>query len=155
MVTKQEIENIIGPLLDDTDLFIVSTAVTPDGNVTVELDSDTVMDIDTCTRLTRALHDALGEKLDDCNVEVGSAGLTAPLRLPRQYTKNIGNELDLLTTDGRKFTARLTAVTPDGITVEQAVRVKEPGAKRPVTQLQSQTLPYALIKRATYRIDFK
>ena len=74
-----------------------------------------------------------------------------------QYEKHIGDNVDILTRDGRKFTARLEAVNPEGteITVAVSRKVKEPGMKRPQTVEQTETLAIADCKSVCYHFDFK
>ena len=52
--------------------------ITPDNRITVEIDSPTGVDIDECVRLTRAIESRFDRDADDYELEVGSAGLTAP-----------------------------------------------------------------------------
>lgn len=155
MIDKQQLAECVEHALEGTDVFIVEIKTSPDNNIVVELDSDSSMDVDTCARVTREIEAAFDREVEDYSLEVGSAGLTAPLRTERQYRKNIGNSLDILTADGRKFTALLTEVTPGGITVEVSRKVKEPGAKRPVMVQEPLELTYDNIKKATYHFDFK
>ncbi len=104
MIDKELIGGIVEKALEGTDNFLVEVKVTPDNSVTVEIDSMTGVDIDTCARLTREIESQVDREVEDYELEVGSAGLTSPLKVRRQYEKNIGNELEVLTKDGRKLT---------------------------------------------------
>lgn len=157
MIDKQTITDIIAPALEGTDCFLVDVTVSAANDIVVEIDSNTTVDIDTCARLTRLVEQTLDRDTEDYSLEVGSAGLTAPLRVRRQFEKNIGNEVEALTLDGRKLSGILSAVSADGSEVILTVvrKVKEPGAKRPVMVEEPLTLPVADTKYIRYKINFK
>ena len=82
---------------------MVDVRVTPDNNVTVEIDNPEGVDIDTCASLTRKIEARFNRDEDDYELEVGSAGLTSPFKVRGQYVKNVGNPVEVLTKDGRKI----------------------------------------------------
>lgn len=157
MIDKKQISDIVESQLEGTDAFLVEVRVTPDNVVTVEIDSMTGVDIDTCARITRAIEQQVDRDVEDYELEVGSAGLTAPLKVRRQYEKNIGNDLEVLTRDGRKITGRLISVSPDGgeFTLAVPQKVKEPGKKRPVVVEVEQIFAVADTKSVKYLLNFK
>ena len=155
MVDKKIIEQVVTEAIAGSDIFIVEIRVTPDNMVTVELDSTSGLDIDTCARITRAIEAAVDREIEDYELEVGSAGLTAPFKVPAQYVKNIGNDIEVLTRDGRKMTGRLTDVSGTEFTIEVSRKVKEPGAKRPSLVTEPVTLSMDNVKKACYLIQFK
>lgn len=155
MVDKHQVEQAVLEAINGTDIFIVEIKVTPDNRVTVELDSKSGLDIDTCARVTRAIEAAVDREIEDYELEVGSAGLTAPFKVPAQYEKNIGNDIEVLTRDGRKMSGKLIAVEGTDFTIEVSRKVKEPGAKRPVMITEPVTLSMDNVKKACYLIDFK
>ena len=157
MIDKHQIFRIVEKNLEGTDCFPVEVTVAPDNRVVVEIDSDTGVDIDICAALTRAIEAEVNRDVEDYELEVGSAGLTSPFKIKRQYDKNIGNEVEVLTRDGRKFTGTLTSVSPDGaeFTVEVIRKVKEPGQKRPKMVAEPLTIAVADCKYVKYSINFK
>lgn len=157
MIDSHEIEQIVATTLEGTDCFPVECTVSADNRITVEIDSDTGVDIDMCARITRAIEAAFDRDVEDYELEVGSSGLTSPLKIKRQYDKNIGNEVEVLTRDGRKLGGVLTAVADDGshFTIEVSKKVKEPGKKRPVIVAEPTELAVADCKYVKYVINFK
>lgn len=125
--------------LEGSTVFVTDITITPANDITVEIDSIEGVDIETCGNITRRIEEIFDRDVEDYSLEVGSAGITSPLKVRAQYTKNIGNDIEVLTADGRKLRGILTAVA-DGdaldsdieFTIEVTVKVKEPGAKRPV-----------------------
>ena len=55
---------------------------------------------------------------DDFSLEVSSPGLDEPLKLLRQYKKNVGREVEVITSDDVKKEGKLTEVTEEKITIE-------------------------------------
>ena len=156
MIDKELLRQSVERAIEGTDIFIVDIRVSADNNIVVELDSPESLDIDTCAAVSRAIEKDFDRDAEDYELEVGSAGLTAPFRVRGQYLKNVGNDIEVLTRDGRKLQGVLTAVGDDDtFTFEYPVKVKVPGAKRPVTRMQSETMPMADAKMVRYLISFK
>lgn len=155
MIDKNLLKQSVEKAIEGTGLFIVDISVSPQNSIVVELDSPDSIDIDTCAAVTRAIEKDFDRDVEDYDLEVGSAGLTSPFKVRGQYLKNIGSDIEILTRDGRKLHAVLTAVGDDSFTFEYPVKVKEPGAKRPVTVMQSETLPFDAAKSVRCTLSFK
>lgn len=155
MIEKSVIVNAVAKALEGTDVFPVEITVGKENRIVVELDSMQPMDIDTCAAVSRAIESVLDRDTEDFELEVGSAGLTSPFKVRQQYDKNIGNEVEVLTTDGRKFSGTLVETTDEGFTVEVARKVRKEGSKRPVTEMQPETVAYGQAKSVKYVINLK
>ncbi|MDE6223511.1 MAG: ribosome assembly cofactor RimP [Muribaculaceae bacterium] len=154
MIDKSLVEQVAREAIEGTDLFLVSVSVSADNRVVVEVDSRNYMDVDTCVELSHKIEAALDRDSEDFELEVGSAGLTSPFKVREQFDKNIGNEVAVLSRDGRKFTGTLVETTDEGFTVEVARKVKKEGQKRPVMELQPEKLAYGDAKSVKYVINF-
>lgn len=155
MIDRQLLTTTVEDAIKDTPLFIVDITVTPDNSITVEIDSPDGLDIDTCAEITRKIESVFDRDIDDYSLEVGSAGLTAPFKVRGQYLKNAGNQVEVLTKGGVKLKGTLTAVGDDDFTVTVEKKVKEPGAKRPITVEEPVNMKMADTKYVKYLIDFK
>jgi len=155
MIDRQLLTMTVEDAIKDTPLFIVDITVTPDNSITVEIDSPDGLDIDTCAEITRKIESVFDRDIDDYSLEVGSAGLTAPFKVRGQYLKNVGNQVEVLTKGGVKLKGTLTAVGDDDFTVTVEKKVKEPGAKRPITVEEPVNMKMADTKYVKYLIDFK
>ncbi|MGB5006087.1 MAG: ribosome maturation factor [Ferruginibacter sp.] len=117
----QAVEKLIGPLLFD-DIFLVSIKIKPTNNFKIYLDADSGLGIEKCIKINRALYkimEEMGMYPDgDFSLEVSSPGLDEPLKLLRQYKKNTGREVEVITNDDVKKEGRLTGVTEEKITIE-------------------------------------
>ena len=101
MDLKQKIEMIVAPLLEALDAFIVDIQIASrDQRKAIQLfvDTDAGITIDQCTELSRIIGEALDRQnvvQDSYVLEVSSPDLTKPLKLIRQYRKNVGRQFRL------------------------------------------------------------
>ena len=138
------------------DLFLVDVAISADNHIVVEIDSyEGSVSIDNCVAITRAVEQAFDRDKEDYELEVGSAGLTSPLKVKAQYVKNIGNDVEVHTTQGAKLKGVLSEVGDDTFTIKVAKKVKPEGAKRPVMVEEDVTIKYSETKYTKYLIQFK
>ena len=155
MIDKQQLTQTVEQAIEGTSIFIVDIKINPGNAIVVEIDSPESIDIDTCAKITRQIEATFDRDVEDYELEVGSAGLTAPFKVKGQYLKNIGNEVEVLTSDGRKLQGVLTAVSDNDFTIEVAKKVKEPGAKRPTLVMEPTTIEMSCTKSVKYLINFK
>lgn len=156
MIDKQLLTQTVNEMIDGTDIFVVDITVSPANDIVVEIDSPDGIDVDTCAAITRRVEEVFDREVEDYSLEVGSAGLTAPFKVRGQYLKNVGNEVEVLTRDGRKFTGILAEVEDDGhFTVEVPTRVKAEGDKRPHIEDVPVRLMPDECKSVKYVINFK
>ncbi len=118
----QTIEKLIAPLLVD-DIFLVSVKVKPINNYKIYLDADGGLGIEKCIKINRALYKIMEEMgmypEGNFSLEVSSPGIDEPLKLLRQYKKNIGRSVEVTTNNEEKKEGLLKEVTDDSITIEQ------------------------------------
>lgn len=155
MIDKKILTEVVEDAIKDTSLFLVDIQINPGNSIVVEIDSAEGVNIDSCAEITRKIEQAFDRDTEDYELEVGSAGLTSPFKVRGQYEKNIGNEVEVLTTDGRKLKGTLTEVDNETFTIEVTRKVKEPGAKRPVEIAEPITFNYSDTKYVKYLIQFK
>jgi ribosome maturation factor RimP len=95
MDIAQKIRELAESHLTDASHFVVDVVISKHRphKVSVFLDGDNGITIDHCSDLSRALSEDL-DKLDlireNYMLEVGTPGLDQPLKLKRQFVKNIG-----------------------------------------------------------------
>lgn len=154
MIDKNELQVFVEDQLKDSEYFLTDLKVSPSNEITVEIDSLTPGDIEECVRLTRAIEEAFDRDIEDYELEVGTAGLTSPLKVRRQYDKYVGRDLEVLTTDARKLHGLLQSVSDEGIVLVIQQKVKKEGAKKPVIESIETPIPFSLIKRAVYDLKF-
>ena len=92
--------------------------------------------------------------MEDFSLTVGSAGLTAPFKLPRQYRKVVGSQIEVTFPDGHRQKALLESAGDDEFEISYEKLVQEEGKKKKVRQTVRQTLKYSDIKSAKAVIKF-
>ncbi|MGG9970939.1 ribosome assembly cofactor RimP [Ferruginibacter sp. SUN002] len=123
--TITAIETLVHQILahiEAEDVFLVSIKIKPTNNIKVFLDADSGLSIDKCVKINRAMYKVVEEKgwYPDGNfsLEVSSPGIDEPLKLLRQYKKNIGRKVEVTLNDEKKTEGKLLEVTEEGITIE-------------------------------------
>lgn len=155
MIDKKALTNIIEAGLKDSDIFLVDVIINPGNAIVVEIDSATGTSIDECIRLTRLVEENFDRDKEDYELEVGSAGLTSPFKIKAQYDKNIGNDVEVLSGDGRKIKGILKEVNDTDFVVTTTKKVKLEGSKRPTEIEEDETFKYSEIKYTKYLMQFK
>jgi ribosome maturation factor RimP len=122
--TVKTVEGMVQAMLaGEQGYFLVDVRVKPTNNVKVFIDGDQGISIEKCVQVNRALYKKFEETglfpNGDFSLEVSSPGLDEPLKLHRQYKKNIGRQVELVLQDGSKMEGRLLEVSEDGIIVEE------------------------------------
>lgn len=154
MIDKKAIIDVVNEALACSDAFLVDVTVSGDNRIVVEIDSYSSVSIDDCVRLNGIIESHFDRDTEDYELEVGSAGLTSPLRVKAQYDKNVGNPVEVLTADGRKLKGELKEAGDTDFTIVVSHKVKPEGAKRPVMVDEDVTLKYDEIKYTKYLIEF-
>ena len=155
MIDKRVIEQLVEEKLASSSNYLVSVEVQPGNIIVVEIDNDDAVSIDDCVELNRYIEEHLDRDAEDFELEVGSAGITSPFKVLRQYKKNIGNEVEVLTKNGVKLTGLLKSADEEGFVVTVTKQVKPEGAKRKVTIEEDLPYTYNEIKYTKYLIRFK
>ena len=154
MIEKSLLKDFIEKQLEGSDYFLVDLQVNPGNRIEVTIDSENPVDIEECEKLTRAIENEFDRDKEDYELEVGSAGLTSPFKVRRQYEKYLGREVEVLPKDGKKITGMLKDVGDSTFTVLSRQKVKNPGMKRPVEEEVALTFPYDEIKYTKYLLKF-
>lgn len=154
MDTDQQIETVqklLQPLLFD-DIFLVDLKVRPVNNIKIFLDADSGLGIEKCIKINRALYKIMDEMgiypEGDFSLEVSSPGIEEPLKIHRQYVKNIGRFVEVTLNDESRKEGNLTAVNEEDIVIE----FTEGKGKKAVEQKLS--LPFTDIKTTKVQIKF-
>jgi len=155
MIDVAGIKKIVGEKLAGTDMFLVDIRQTPANEIEVLIDSDSVVGIDACVTLSRALNAAFDRDEEDFELTVASWGVGQPLKLLRQYKKIIGREVEVVLKDGGKLKGILTGADEESITVEYGQMVAVEGKKRKELQTVIRTLSLAEVKTTKEQINFK
>jgi ribosome maturation factor RimP len=152
-IEKRVKELIEEKISDRPELFLVEVRMLPNNKLIIHVDGDEGINIQDCAAISRHVGFHLEEEntIDRAyNLEVSSPGVGEPLRLKRQYDKNIGREVGVKLSSGEAKEGKLLSVTDQGIVIE--AKVKEKGKK---VQLVETNINFSDITETKVLISFK
>ena len=147
MIDKDLIRQTIEEKLASTDCFLVSLSISGDNQIMVEIDSETSVDLDFCVELTRYIEQHFDRDAEVYSLEICSYSITKPFVDRRQYRKNIGRKVEVLTEESRKIRGTLVAVDNDDFTLEIEEKELVEGQKRKKLVKKEITLLYNSVKQ--------
>ncbi len=154
MINESKIEDIIADKLQQDNMFVVELVVKPGNKINVVIDHENGVPISYCIELSRLIEENLDRDTEDFELEVSSAGIGQPLKVLGQYKKNIGREVEVLCTDGKKFEGKLVSVLEEGFEVEIEEKVKVEGKKRKELQVRTVNCKFDEVKQVKDIISF-
>jgi ribosome maturation factor RimP len=155
MIETALVRGIVEDYLAGSDAYWVTVGIAPDNKITVEIDNDQSVSIDDCIALTRHIESKLDRDKEDYELEVGSAGISQPFKVFRQYKKNIGKEVETLLKNGKKLSGILKDAGEENLILTVEKQVKPEGSKRKVVVEEDLTFNYSEIKYTKNIIRFK
>lgn len=151
MITKEKIQILVDEVLSD-DMFIVDITVGTGNSISVLVDSDTGISVGECVQISRHIESSLDREIEDFSLEVSSPGLSLPLKVLRQYLKNIGREVEAVTKSGEKQKGILKSASTDGFELEFLAKGRVDGKK--VEETKSLTYSFDQMKTVKIVISF-
>jgi len=118
MLTEEKIKTITEKNIVGSNLFIVNIKIGSSNRVNVFIDSDEGVTINDCSDLHRKIVGDIEKYCDDFELQVSSPGIDANFKVLRQYKKNIGKELKIITMDGNKSIGKLLSVNEKNLCIE-------------------------------------
>ena len=155
MIDKKLLISLIEEHLETSDNYLIDVVINTGNIISIEIDNDKGVSIDDCIALSRYLESKLDRDEEDFELTVGSAGLTSPFKTKRQYQKNLGNEVEVLTKKGVKLSGILKEVSDDNFIVTISKKERAEGAKRKTEVNEDLQFGYEEIKYTKYLIRFK
>ncbi|KGO89807.1 ribosome assembly cofactor RimP [Flavobacterium suncheonense] len=154
MTFKEKVKNQLDQaLLERPALFLIDFSISEAYKISVTLDGDHGVSLQDCIDVSRSIEQNLDREEQDFSLEVASAGATSPLKLPRQFKKNIGRKLKV-TTAKEKIEATLAEADDAGIVLEWTAREPKQIGKGKETVQKRAEIKYEDIKEAIVIITF-
>ena len=149
----QILESFIKGIIEkDLDIFLISLKIKSGNNIKIFLDGDTGLPIDKCVKINRQLYKFIEDTAmypeGEFSLEVSSPGIEEPLKMFRQYQKNIGRYVAVVLNDDIVKEGILLDVKEDEINIE----FTEGKGKKAITQ--QIVIPFSNIKSTTVQIKF-
>ncbi|MDO9154071.1 MAG: ribosome assembly cofactor RimP [Paludibacter sp.] len=155
MILINFVNQAVEQCISETEYYLVDINITPDNRISVEIDAYDGVSIDFCAELSHYITTQLDRESEDYELQVSSAGLTEPFKVLKQYIKNIGNEVEVLTKAGKKISGILKEANENAFIIEIEKTEKPEGSKRKVIIKEDITFSYQDIKTTKYIIRFK
>ncbi len=119
----REIEQKVNSLVETHPThFLVEVRIKPTNNIKVFIDADEGVILSDLIAYNRRLYKILEESGyypdGDFSLEVSSPGLDEPLKMNRQYKKNVGRYVDITLLDGSIQQGKLLETTNEGVLIE-------------------------------------
>ena len=141
-------------LEENENLFLIELSFLAGNKILVEVDGDTGISLKECVRISRYINNDLDREEEDFSLEVTSVDISKPLKVPRQYQKNIGRILKVKTFESKTIEGTLISAGLESINLEWKARVPKQIGKGKVTVVQKAEIPYNSIQEAKVKIIF-
>lgn len=154
MTFKEKVATILEEELSQKpSLFLVDLKISDVFKITVTLDGDEGIVLQDCIDISRVIENNLDREEQDFSLEVASAGVSTPLKLVRQYRKNIGRTLQVKTAT-ETIEAILEQVLEESILLAWTAREPKKIGKGKETVEHKREIPFSDIKEAIVIIIF-
>lgn len=154
MTFKEQVTELINQgLQEKPSLFLIDMNIDNSNKITVTLDGDNGVTLQDCIDISRVIENNLDREEQDFSLEVASAGVSSPLKLVRQFRKNIGRTLKVKTKT-EKIEAELQSVDEAKITLVWSAREPKKVGKGKETVIKKAEIPYEEIIEAIVTINF-
>lgn len=155
MEFRKRIEELLNEFLETRkDLFLIDLKISAGDDITVILDGDNGVSLQDCLDASRAIEFNMDREEHDFSLQVMSAGLSEPLATPRQFSKNIGREIEVMLEDSSKIEGELSKVDDEKITLTLRYRKPKDIGKGKVDVEEEKEISYPEIKKALVVIKF-
>lgn len=148
----ERLKDSINNMLADPKHFLVEVRIKPANNIKVFIDSDEGIPLSELVQYNRRLYKQLEESAlfpdGDFSLEVSSPGLDEPLKLLRQYKKNVGRYVEITLLDATKKEGKLLGST------EEAIEIETETGKGKKKEIKQETVLFKDIKSTKIQIKF-
>ena len=152
---RAKVEQLVHEFLETRkDLYLVDLKISAGDDITVILDGDEGLSLQDCLDASRAIVFNLDREEHDFSLQVMSPGLSEPLKLPRQFKKNMGREIEVLLNFDEKIQGEVVAVDEDKVTIVLRYRRPKLIGKGKEDVVENKEIPYTDIKKALVVIKF-
>ena len=134
-------------------LYLIELSISVNNKVQVVIDGDNGVSLSETMRISRAINDNFDREVEDFSLEVSTPDIAHPLKVKRQYIKNL-NRILKVKTEEEELEGTLVTADEDKIVLQWKARELKPVGKGKVTVDKTATLEYTEIKEAKVKILF-
>jgi ribosome maturation factor RimP len=154
MMNKAKIAELVKEKLGER-AFLVDVQISASNVIRIFIDSFNGITIDKCVEISRYIENNFDREKEDFELQVSSPGLSESFKVKEQYLKNVGREVEIVTTEGDKLQGMLKEAKPDFIVIEAATREKVEGQKKKQLVVRERQIEYEDVKSAKVVVSFK
>jgi len=154
MVDQQKVKELLQEALDENpSLFLIELMFLKDNRIKVIVDGDSGIPLSECVRISRNIEHNLDREEVDFGLEVTSPDISHPLKVKRQYQKNLTRTLKVKT-ETEEYEGILKEVSEEEITLYWKAREPKPIGKGKHTVEKTAKLSFEDIIEAKVKIIF-
>ena len=154
MTFKDKVNDLLTEvLLDKPSVFLIDLTITDSFKIIVNIDGDNGVVLQDCIDVSRAIENNLDREEQDFSLEVASVGVGSPLKMVRQYKKNVGRAL-IVKLATQTIEAELVEANDNFIILSWKAREPKKLGKGKETVQKRQEIPYTDIKEAIVTVTF-
>ena len=154
MTFKDKVNGLVAQgLLEKPSIFLIDLIITDSFKIIVNLDGDNGVALQDCIDISRAIENNLDREEQDFSLEVASVGVGSPLKMVRQYKKNVGRTL-IVKLATETIEAELVEANDNFIILSWKAREAKKLGKGKETVQKRQEIQYTEIKEAIVTVTF-
>src|SRR6187402_445631 len=148
MTFKEKVQKSVSEGLEGKpSVFLIDLTITDAFKIIVSVDGDNGVTLQDCIDISRAIDQNLDREEQDFSLEVASVGVGSPLKMIRQYKKNIGRML-IVKLATETIEAELVDANDEFITLAWEARELKKIGKGKETVQKKREITYTDIKQA-------
>lgn len=158
MISKEKVLGLINEKIEEkgNKYFLVDLKISGSNKIMIEIDhEENPVSIDDCIQFSRQVEHNLDREIEDFELEVSSSGLSNPFKVKKQYVKNIGRTVKVLTKEGKAIEGELTYADDDKIKVKFEIKEKVEGIKKKISKTIEEEILHDNINQTKLVITFK
>jgi ribosome maturation factor RimP len=154
MTFKEKVYSLVTEgLIEKPSIFLIDLTITDAFKIIVSLDGDNGVLLQDCIDVSRSIENNLDREEQDFSLEVASVGVGSPLKMVRQYKKNVGRTL-IVKLATETIEAELVEANDNFIILSWKAREPKKVGKGKETVQKRQEIPYTEIKEAIVTVTF-
>lgn len=134
-------------------LYLIDLSISLNNRIQVTVDGDNGVPLSECIRISRSVDSHFDREEEDFSLEVSTPDIAHPLKVKRQYLKNINRILKVKTSE-EELEGTLVAADEDVVVLQWKAREPKPIGKGKVTVQKTATVAHKDIIEAKVKIVF-
>ncbi|MBU87163.1 MAG: ribosome assembly cofactor RimP [Flavobacteriaceae bacterium] len=149
MKFEEKFRDILSEVLKNyKSIFLIDLTFNANNDVKVFLDGDNGVTLKDCASINSEIKKNLDQDEINYSIEIGSCGIDYPLKLVRQFKKNISRKIEITDFDDRKYSGVLAKVSNSSFEINWKERQPKKTGKGKVTVDLSKNFNYGEYKKA-------